>query len=254
MTNKSRISLFLTFFLTFDIHSASKLIDNQTSVTKTADNQRSVNVVVNVTGNGNAANSATADSGSIAASVSKQYIVDHKIDFGIVSSLNDVLTKLHHAGESTYTSVQNIFGIGKYKLCALAVISAYGIASYKLYLGNQLLESHEAWCNWKEVISLSHLVTSPYEDTIKQLMIDIQKKYFSLSGKEPAQSMYALFFKDVQEEIDLLKNYLWWSNNIKTLHCSGCFYLQESCVLEEKIARLNFMIDIFIKWQVEHFA
>ena len=245
-TNKLRVILFFSMFLTFTIHSAAIKQPDQHRPTI-------INNNITVTGTGTAASATTAESTSLASNTSKQYVVDHKIDFGIISSLNDLVSKSQSLCECSHRSFQSFSfpGIGKYKLCAMGLFSSYAFVAYKLHLVHQLLESCDAWCNWKEVVTLSHLVTSPYEDTVKQLQIDIAKKCFSLSLKDLNQNGNVQFMQEVQGEINLLKNYLWWSNIIKTLYCANCFYMCEEGLIQEKLARLNFMVDIFIKWQVE---
>ncbi|MFA5998580.1 MAG: hypothetical protein WC747_01000 [Candidatus Babeliales bacterium] len=245
-TNKSQILLLFSLLTTLTIHSAAKQIDQQ--------RQRRV-IEIQIDNQSNAGSTTNTDSFSAASNTSKQYIVQHKHDFGLVSSLNALLSKTQ--------SFQPSISISKFKLIAMGLLSSYALAAYKLHLVHQLIESPDVWCNWKEVVALSHLVASPYEDTIKQLHIDIAKKYFSLSLteqslkeqslKESNQSAHGLFLQEIKEEINLLKNYLWWSSAIKTLHCSGCFYIVDACVIQEKLARLNFMVDIFIKWQVARY-
>ncbi|MCX5924135.1 MAG: hypothetical protein NTZ68_01800 [Candidatus Dependentiae bacterium] len=226
----------LSIFLTFAIQSAE---------VKQSDPQRQRRVIeIQIDNQSNAGSATTTDSFSGASNTSKQYVVEHKHDFGVVSSLSDLLAKTQ--------SLQPSFPVSKFKICALSLLSSYALTAYKLHLVHELLESHDAWCNWKEVVALSHLISSPYEDTIKQLQIDTAKRYFILSTNQSNQDAHVTFLKEVQEEISLLKNYLWWSSAIKTLHCSGCFYMVDACVIQEKLARLNFMIDIFIRWQVEH--
>jgi len=246
-----KICILWSIFLTLTIHSAAKQTDQQ--------RPRRV-IEIQIDNQSNAKSTTKTDSFSATSNTSKQYIVEHKHDFGLVSSLNALLSK-------TQSFQPSIF-ISKFKLFTMGLLSSYGLAAYKLHLVHQLIESHDAWCNWKEVVALSHLVASPYQDTIKQLHIDIAKKYFSLSLKEqslnkqtlnkqtltgPNESAHVLFLKEIQEEINLLKNYLWWNSAIKTLHCSGCFYIVDVCVIQEKLSRLNFMVDIFIRWQVERY-
>lgn len=144
----------------------------------------------------------------------------------------------------------------RYHLGAGCMATGYCYLSYQCYKAKNLIKHRSSWCNWKQTIDIQHLVSTPYQEVIPQLLTDIQKKYLLHTCHDTHTKLktapFEQFIKDIYTELALLKKYqliLSWSNK---LHLSFLFSLCYNYdIIQEKINRLHLLLDIFITWQTQ---
>lgn len=143
----------------------------------------------------------------------------------------------------------------KYKIGLTTVGVAYAYLCYDLYAAREILQSHSSWCNWKEVVSTQQLVCASHQELITQLLADIHKKYL-LAAKTVSSSMKASpfdqFINDIVKELCALERYITIKKLTKSLYLEKLFYFSyKKSVVQEKIDRLYFMLDVFVAWQTK---
>jgi len=140
----------------------------------------------------------------------------------------------------------------KVKVACSVVCMGYGLIALKLYGASQLLRSQDSWCNWKEAVPLQHLALTPYRDLVAQFNIDLQKKHYLQHSQSPQKKLHVLFWDDLQAEMLCLQNYLKIIRMTKFTCCSRLFFFShDQAVIEEKLARLQFVFDLFVRMQAE---
>lgn len=140
----------------------------------------------------------------------------------------------------------------KLKIFGLAVCFSYAWTTYRIHLANQILSSHDSWCNWKSAVPLHHLALSSNQDLVSQLNIDLQKKHYLNHSNSPKKQLCQLFFSDLQEEMVCLRSYLKILKSAKAIRCSQLFFFSyDQLIIEEKLARLSFVFDLFIRMQAD---
>lgn len=138
----------------------------------------------------------------------------------------------------------------KWKLIAGATLTLYGYFRYKLSSHIEFLRSSQAWCNWKQTLSLGQIVVTPQQDLIQALKIDLLKKYhLGSSSKSSTPDMYDLFMADIKQEEQFLDWYTSFYQVAKRL-CIAHFYSLEINLqaIAEKKARLAFVTELFSSW------
>jgi len=154
--------------------------------------------------------------------------------------------------KSTSNTVKSWLWDNKWSITASIAVCAYGATIYKLRQINQMLQQSSSWCTWKEIVPLGHLATSGSQDLLEQLQFDIHKKYYHAFDAQNTNAVHALFLQDTNLEMEQLDLYLSWYEFYKTIHISKFLpfkYLPE--IIHERKARLQFVIDLFIKWYLK---
>ncbi len=160
----------------------------------------------------------------------------------------DISKRLEDFRDSTCA----FLGQNKLKTACCVVGVGYGIIMFRLYSANQLLRAHDSWCNWKEAVPLQHLALTPYQDLVAQFTIDLQKKHYLQHSQSSPKKLYTLFWNDLQAEMSCLQSYLKICHMTKALRCSRLFFFSyDQAVIEEKLARLQFIFDLFVRIQAE---
>lgn len=139
----------------------------------------------------------------------------------------------------------------KYKnmLCLLGII--YGYLHYQLSAADKLIKQQSSWCNWKQTVQLQHLVSTPYQEVMPQLLQDIQKKYF-LAHKQLSSDAFDTFIQDTSHEIAILQQHIKIQSYIKSCYCSQLFYFAlDPDMIQEKITRLQWLLDLFATWKTK---
>lgn len=145
----------------------------------------------------------------------------------------------------------------KYKILAISACIGYLYLCYHLQSAHAIIKDSHSWCNWKQIISTQHLVSTPYQELIPQLLTDIQKKYYLKNytnyKKESSISIpLEQFVQDLQHELYTLKQYLHIQRLIKKCYASLFFsFLYSEKIICEKISRTQIVLDIFITWQTQ---
>lgn len=137
----------------------------------------------------------------------------------------------------------------KWYIIAGTIIGLYCNTYYQLARIHNALEKHDAWCLWRQNVPLSQLAISGREDLFKQLQLDIHKKYYRSLPSANNQTIYNLFFQDVHEEQAKLQSYAQTYSICKTTYSARIFpFRLKHRDIEERQARLEFVIDLFMTW------
>lgn len=136
-----------------------------------------------------------------------------------------------------------------FEISATTVFASYGLILYQIRKAKLLNHDHQAWCNWKSVVPLSHLQNATQQDLLSQLRIDLYKKYALTQENASTCDYTMLFLNDIKNEIALFDLYLGWYRTTKALSCDKLFWFSyDATVIEAKKARLFFILDLFMAW------
>lgn len=141
-----------------------------------------------------------------------------------------------------------------YKWYALASIAgaSYLCLNIKIYNINKLLENPKSWCLWKEEIPLNRLTTINGTELLKQLKLDICKKYFNSVETIQDSQLLTKFLEDSTYEKNLLEFYQSVCNFSSTLYISKLFITNKTAEqITQYIARLNFLMDLYIESYIQ---
>lgn len=145
----------------------------------------------------------------------------------------------------------NFWNYKWYVLASLATAS-YLCINFKIYKINRLLENPKSWCLWKEEIPFNRLTTIDSSELLKQLKIDICKKYFNAVEAIKDSELLAKFLEDITQEKKLLEFYQSISNFSSTLYISKLFILHKTTEqITQYIARLNFLMDLYLEKYIQ---
>lgn len=158
---------------------------------------------------------------------------------------------LHNSLQSdSLCNIGNSLLAHKCKLCMLGIFTSYSYLLYQFKRTENLLAQCDAWSNWKSVVPVAHLSLASSDDLLEQLQFDILKKYTLKSKTLLTSDLLAMFVDDLKYELACLQHYLTWRKFITKCHCASLFSLQfDQQTIEEKIARIHFIFDLFIKIQ-----
>lgn len=138
------------------------------------------------------------------------------------------------------------------KICIGTFFASYIWILYQIRFTCLLMKQHNAWCNWKNVVPLHHLQLSAHQDLMTQLKFDIGKKYSQKNIHHARCDLSTLFIHDIHEELATFQTYLKWQETIQSLYCSRFFHFPfNPTIIEEKITRLHFILDLFVTSQAE---
>jgi hypothetical protein len=135
------------------------------------------------------------------------------------------------------------------EISTVAAVLGYGFVLYQIRKAKLLISNHDAWCNWKSVVPLSHLQNATQQDLLSQLKIDLYKKYALTQENASTCDYTMLFLNDIKNEIVLFDLYLNWYRATKTVACDKLFWFSyDLSIIESKKARLFFILDLFMAW------
>ena len=98
--------------------------------------------------------------------------IGHKSIFPPIPKMPDRTTLSNYWNISYKTFKNNIF-----KITLGTIFASYAWIAYQIRQTNLLIKKHDAWCNWKSVVPITHLQLATQEDLLAQLKIDLYKKY-----------------------------------------------------------------------------
>lgn len=137
------------------------------------------------------------------------------------------------------------------------IIASSCLASFYLYIYNQiyqinkLLDDASSWHLFKEEIPLSRLKTINRNDLFKELQLAVCKKYISPCQPDSSQKVMIKFLEEISLEKAALEKYLQYQQIITCCYTSKIFpTLKKTEHIEEAIARINFLIDLYIEFFV----
>jgi len=161
------------------------------------------------------------------------------------------------ARDSMHASGQNIvekLKENKWKIAAAMAAVTYGYFWYKIFKTNQILKQKNSWCNWKEAVALSSLMVTSQHDLMTELLQEIQKQQLLRQNLKDCSSGIVCFVKEITDELQLLQSYVQLYDMCRRFYCSKLFYFTiDYVLLQEKIARLYFLIDLFSFWQTKQY-
>lgn len=180
------------------------------------------------------------------------HLVEHRINIKCPDIHLPTMTCMVDNITTATSSIQSWLWNNKWNIAAVALIYTYTKEFYRLQQINHMLQQSYVWCAWKEITPLGHLVASPSNDLLQQLQIDIHKKYYQSLDAQNAQSVHALFLQDTNEEMVQLNTYLSMYEFYQTIHMHKLLPFKYSpAIIQERKARLQFVIDLFIKWYLQ---
>ncbi len=176
-----------------------------------------------------------------------EHTVTHNMDLHIATIFNACKQHMHNS-TSSFTQV---ISQNKGKVFATLMSCIYFYLYFTLQKSYKIITRKESWCNWKENINLPHLMSEPYHDIIHELILTIQKKYL-LEEKQSKLCITQTFLQDLKTELQLLEQHLTIRQYVKSWYCFKLFPLiHDLDILQEKIARLYWLLDIFATWQTK---
>lgn len=138
------------------------------------------------------------------------------------------------------------------KIALGTIFVSYIWVLYQIRFTCLLIKQHNAWCNWKAVVPLHHLQISLREDLLVQLKFDIGKKYATQNLGYARYDVSTFFIQDIHTELENLNTYLKWYEIAHKIYCTRFFNFPFDIQnIEEKKARLHFILDLFMTSQAE---
>lgn len=183
------------------------------------------------------------------------------------AELNQLLSTLQQTQTSQSTSVisqEKLEALGnslssfiykyKYWIPASSGIISYCLTYFRILEVNNLLNSKEAWCNWKNDTEFVNLLTTDINEISTELNNEIQKKYTDPAN--PTNMIFPMvnFINKAEAEIKLLQNYIKTCEWINFLGLKKIFpHINEAnnYKAKEKINKLTYLKNIFSQWSVE---
>ncbi len=225
------------------IHPSSIILASASSSTSHVIPAHHLVINVNASSNNPSSNILTADQKNSQETAHTHTHVT-KIDWPAFNWPEFKMPSIHNKLEPCY---DNFWNYKWYILASLATTS-YVCLNVKIYNINKLLENPKSWCLWKEEIPLNRLTTIDAAELLKQLKIDICKKYFNAIETIKDSELLIKFLQDVTLEKDLLEFYQSICNFSNTLYVSKLFIkTKPTDQITQHIARLNFLMDLYLE-------
>lgn len=152
------------------------------------------------------------------------------------------------------TYIGNIIDRYKYWLPITTVSFVYCAIYYKISLTNKLLNTKDAWLNWKSDITFSKLLSESPKDLTQDLINDIQKKYTDQKNPTNFISPLVAFTNDINNEVTELESYVKIVNSIESCKLNKMYpTITQNKIDEakEKINKLIYLKNIFTQWSVD---
>lgn len=200
-------------------------------------------------------NSASANpimSSTQATTTSVHHCVEHTVSVKCPDIHLPTMSSMFENMASTGSTLQSWLWSYKWNIAAVVAVYAYCATYYQLRQTNNMLQKSDSWCIWKEITPLGHLVITIPHDLRQQLQFDIHKKYYRALDAQNNQTAHTLFLQDTSLEMELLDSYLALHDFYHAMHMNKFLpfkYTPE--VIHERKARLQFVIDLFIKWHLQ---
>ncbi|MGE0009474.1 MAG: hypothetical protein AB7F19_02945 [Candidatus Babeliales bacterium] len=188
-----------------------------------------------------------------------------------VSHLANV-NKLHVIQESHSTNIQHLFAQArdtsqeyaygilswvnqhKIKTACYGALLGYGYIWYKLASLNYALMQATNWSKWRETLSLEELLAKPQQEIAKDLLTAIQKQYTTPEQFDDLLSPLIAFVRDVDTELQELRQLVHLHTWIDRLHIAFLFPKQSSLLAQahDNINRLTYLKNVLLNWMSQH--
>ncbi len=179
------------------------------------------------------------------AIMQRSIIPDISKIFDRASVVGYINTRVHQSK----TIIENNYG----KMIVGALFGCYVWILYQIRKTNMLIKQHDAWCNWKAIVSLLQMQCNAQQELFMQLKLDICKKYGPSSYANNSTHCIDLFVYDIKQELAVFDAYLDWYNFVQKTMISRFFNFSFDVVaIEEKKARLYFLLDLLMIHQAQN--
>jgi len=120
----------------------------------------------------------------------------------------------------------------------------------KIHKLKERIKKENNWSRWNESISFETLLSLPKEQIIKEITIDIEKKYYTQRKLYDYINPFQSFNNDVENEIKDLHNFLFISKKLEILGLQNICFLNDDIVdAYVKIQRLSYIKNLFLVWK-----
>lgn len=134
-----------------------------------------------------------------------------------------------------------------------ALVSIYAGLLCCVLSGNSYLQNADLWSEWNAQMG-DELLTIPQEEVAQELVKEIQQRY--VDGQNPSDfiSPFITFVRDVEEEQKWLNRYRSLYSYLAVVGGAYVFPFEEELYeeLEEKIARLAWLKNLYYAWIAEY--
>ncbi len=164
---------------------------------------------------------------------------------------------LHQARDQAQEYTHGIFSwINQNKKMTLfyGAMIGYSYVWYKLLSLHYALSQTTSWSKWRETMTLEELLAKPQQEVAADLLIAIQRHYTTPEQFDDLLTPLIAFVRDVESEIDQLRQLEKFHAWIDRLKISFLFPKQ-SALLETSqasIHRLTYLKNILLNWVSEH--
>lgn len=135
----------------------------------------------------------------------------------------------------------------KWTIFAATLATVYSWMLYNIKQTEKMIAEHDSWCNWKSVVSITHLALSKGQDLQQQLNFDLHKKYALNSSDISKNNFTMMFINDIKQELHQLNQYLDIHKLATRIWCKSLFWFaHDPNFIEDKKARLLFILDLFM--------
>jgi len=133
-------------------------------------------------------------------------------------------------------------------------IGLYSLIFFGLIKGDSYLNQKNLWSCWPHNIDFQKLIQTPPDEIQKQLLIEIQIRYMKIDSPTDFVTPLVKFMNDIEKE---KKNLIFYQKLYETLskfYLSWIFPMNKTMFLtiKEKLERLSFIRDIFLKWAAHY--
>jgi hypothetical protein len=230
----------------------SLIVSVSSSSTQQLPPAHNLTININAASNNNPNNTLTANQKS-SQEVTHTHTHVTKIDWPAVNwpTFNWPDLKMSSIQNKVESYYDNFWNYKWYVLAGCATASCLCL-NFKIYHINKLLEDPKSWCLWKEEIPLTRLTTIDAAELLKQLKIDVCKKYFKTIDAIKDSELLVRFLEDVTHEKNLLEFYQSIYNFSNTLYISKLFMINKTTEqISQYIARLNFLMDLYLEKYIQ---
>jgi hypothetical protein len=138
-------------------------------------------------------------------------------------------------------------------MVAGTLVGTYAAVLYGVLSGNSYLENADLWSEWNADMG-DDLLTIPQQEVAQALIREIQERY--VNGQNPSDfiSPFIAFVKDIEEEQKWLERYNSLYSYLEPIGGTYVFPFDEELYvdLEEKIARLTYLKNVYHAWIAEY--
>ena len=179
-----------------------------------------------------------------------EYTIHHVFKFPLEEKIATAANNIKEKGSNSFFASLDCLTKHKLKTIAIILLSCYAYIYYQISKTNAIISNSHSWCNWKQAVALIHLTSTNKDELLTELLHDIQRLYFFSPQSTSQTPSFDQLIQSLQYEKTQLKQYkslLYWSQKCYLANWLPFHYNLE--ILTEKIARLDFVIELYALWQ-----